>query len=126
MSFRRNKKHDYLLRCLLKCGTCGLGIHGCYFPGHGGRVGRRYYRCAGVDPLTSGRETQCPRARIEADALEQVVWDHVVGLLSNPAELRAQFEQFLIQAALRSAGGFSQSSAAGAFGSAEPRRATPA
>jgi site-specific DNA recombinase len=99
MSFRRNKKHDYLLRCLLKCGTCGLGIHGCYFPGHGGRVGRRYYRCAGVDPLTSGRETQCPRARIEADALEQVVWDHVVGLLSDPAELRAQFEQFLIQAA---------------------------
>ncbi|HEV7267617.1 MAG TPA: recombinase family protein [Falsiroseomonas sp.] len=44
LSFRRNKKHDYMLRCLLKCGRCGLGIHGCYFPGHGGRVGRRYYR----------------------------------------------------------------------------------
>ncbi len=38
LSFRRNTKHDYMLRCLLKCGSCGLGIHGCYFPGHGGRA----------------------------------------------------------------------------------------
>jgi site-specific DNA recombinase len=98
-SFRHNKKHDYLLRCLLKCGTCGLGIHGCYFPGHGGRRGRRYYRCAGTSPLTSGRETKCPQARIEADALERVVWDHVAGLLSDPARLRAQFERFLAEGA---------------------------
>jgi site-specific DNA recombinase len=95
MSYRRNKKHDYLLRCLLKCGTCGLGIHGCYFPGQGGRPGRRYYRCAGTDPLTTGRDTKCPRARIEADALEAVVWDHVVGLLSDPAQLLGQFERFV-------------------------------
>jgi Recombinase zinc beta ribbon domain/Recombinase len=98
-SFRRNKKHDYLLRCLLRCGTCGLGIHGCYFPGHGGRRGRRYYRCAGTDPLTTGRETKCPRARIEADALERVVWDHVAGLLSEPVQLLAQFERFLAESA---------------------------
>jgi site-specific DNA recombinase len=99
MSFRRNKKHDYLLRCLLKCGSCGLGIHGCYFPAQGGRIGRRYYRCAGTDPLTTGRETKCTRACIEADALEQSVWDHVVGLLGDPAQLVAQFEQFVAQTA---------------------------
>lgn len=95
MSWRHNKKHDYLLRCLLKCGICGLGIHGCYFPGHGGRLGRRYYRCAGSDPLNSGRDTKCPRARIEADALEAVVWDHVVSLLSNSDQLLAQYERFI-------------------------------
>ena len=99
LSFRRNKKHDYMLRCLLKCGGCGLGIHGCYFPGHGGRPGRRYYRCAGTDPLTTAREARCPRARIEADALERAVWAHVVALLRNPAQLRAQFERFLAEAA---------------------------
>src|SRR5215218_4950807 len=99
MSFRRNKKHDYLLRCLLKGGSCGLGIHGCYFPAQGGRIGRRYYRCAGTDPLTTGRETKCTRACIEADALEQSVWDHVVGLLGDPAQLVAQFEQFVAQTA---------------------------
>jgi site-specific DNA recombinase len=99
LSFRRNKKHHYLLRCLLKCGTCGLGIHGCFFPAAGGRTGQRYYRCAGTDPLTTGRETRCSRARIDADALEQAVWDHVVGLLSNPSQLLAQFERFVAKAA---------------------------
>jgi site-specific DNA recombinase len=97
MSFRRNKKHDYLLRCLLKCGICGLGLHGCCFPGSGGRPERRYYRCAGTDPLTSARETRCPRARIEADALEEAVWTHVAGLLSDPTQLLAQFERFAAQ-----------------------------
>jgi site-specific DNA recombinase len=99
LSFRHNKKHDYLLRCLLKCGRCGLGIHGCYFPAQGGRPGRRYYRCAGTDPLTTGREAKCPRARIEANGLEQAIWDHVVGLLEEPTQVLAQFERFVAQAA---------------------------
>ena len=98
MAFRRNKKHDYMLRCLLKCGRCGLGIHGCYFPGQAGRPGRRYYRCAGADPLTTGRETKCPRAYIQADAVEEAVWTHVVGLLREPAQVLAQFERFLSEA----------------------------
>jgi site-specific DNA recombinase len=97
MAFRRNKKHDYLLRCLLKCGRCGLGLHGCYFPAQGGRSGKRYYRCAGTDPLTTGRETKCPRAYIPADGLEQAVWDHVVDLLQEPAQILAQFERFSCQ-----------------------------
>ncbi len=28
LSFRNNSKHDYLLRCLLTCGACGLSMHG--------------------------------------------------------------------------------------------------
>ena len=84
LSFRRNKKHDYLLRCLLKCGNCGLGIHGCVFPGSAKRRPWRYYRCSGKDPLTRARATKCPRACIDADALDQVVWDHVAGLVGTP------------------------------------------
>lgn len=87
LSFRRNKKHDCMLRCLLKCGRCGLGIHGCFYPGHGGRAGRRYYQCAGTDALTTAREAKCPRARIEAEPLEETVWTHVAGLLRDPAQL---------------------------------------
>ncbi|MGI4798735.1 MAG: recombinase family protein, partial [Janthinobacterium lividum] len=98
MSFRRNKKNDYLLRCLLKCGNCGLGIHGLCFPGVSGRPGHRYYKCAGTDPLTTGRETRCPRARIDANTLEQAVWDHVAGLLGSPTQLSAQFERFVTEA----------------------------
>ncbi len=99
LSFRRNKQQDYLLRCLVKCGTCGLGIHGCFFPGKDGRVGRRYYRCAGTDSLNAARETRCPRVRIEADGLERAVWDHVAGLLGDPAQLLAQFEAFVLEGA---------------------------
>jgi site-specific DNA recombinase len=98
LAFRHNKKRDYMLRCLLKCGRCGLGIHGCYSAPQGGRPGRCYYRCAGVDPLTTARETKCPRAQIQAESLEQAVWEHVAGLLGDPAHLAAQYEHFLAEA----------------------------
>ena len=99
VSFRNNKKHNYLLRCLLKCGICGLAIHGCGFARTAGGVERRYYRCAGVDALTTGRDTKCPRAMIDAEVIEQAVWDHVVGLLSDPQRLVAQFERFVAETA---------------------------
>jgi site-specific DNA recombinase len=99
LSFRRNKKHDYLLRCLLKCGHCGLGIHGCAFPGSGVRRPWRYYRCAGTDPLGRARTERCPRARIDADRLDRAVWEHVAGLLGDPERLLAQFEHFIAAAA---------------------------
>jgi site-specific DNA recombinase len=99
VSFRNNKKHDYLLRCLLKCGICGLAIHGCGFARTAGGLERLYYRCAGVDALTTGRDTKCPRAMIDAEVIERAVWDHVVGLLSEPQRLVAQFERFIAETA---------------------------
>src|SRR3954453_8909221 len=99
VSFRNNKTHNYLLRCLLKCGICGLAIHGCGFTRTAGGVERRYHRCAGVDALTTGRDTKCPRAMIDAEVIEQAVWDHVVGLLSDPQQLVAQFERFVAETA---------------------------
>ena len=99
LSFRRNKKHDYLLRCLLKCGHCGLGIHGCVIPGSGAGRPSRYYRCAGTDPIGCARAERCPRARIDADRLDRAVWEHVVGLLCGPERLLAQFEHFAAEAA---------------------------
>ena len=99
VSFRNNKKHDYLLRCLLRCGICGLAIHGCGFTRTAGGVERRYYRCAGVDALTTGRDTKCPRAMIDAEVIEQAVWDHLVGLISDPRQLVAQFERFIAETA---------------------------
>ena len=99
VSFRNNKKHDYLLRCLLKCGICGLAIHGCGFARTAGGVERLYYRCSGVDALTTGRDAKCPRAMIDAEVIERAVWDHVVGLLSDPQQLVAQFERFTAETA---------------------------
>ena len=124
-SFRHSKRHDYLLRCLLKCGTCGLGIHGCYFPGHQGRRGRRYYRCARHESLTSGRESKCPQARIEAD-----VWNGWSGTTSwvcsaIPCSCGRSSNGSWPRARRRISARSSRASAAGAIGPPRPCRSPP-
>src|SRR3954465_11350164 len=102
LSFRNNKKHDYLLRCLLTCGGCGLAMFGTTRPAAGGPrrpapTGgheRRYYRCAGKDCVETARAQPCPRACVGGEELERAVWDHVRDLLSAPDRLIAQFESF--------------------------------
>jgi site-specific DNA recombinase len=89
LSFRNNTRRDYLLRCLLTCGGCGLAMHGTTRPTPGG--GRRYYRCGGRDCVRTGRAQPCPRACVDGEALEQAVWGHVRDLLADPDRLIAQF-----------------------------------
>jgi site-specific DNA recombinase len=93
LSFRNNKKHDYLLRCLLTCGCCGLAMFGTTRPAAGG-IERRYYRCAGKDWVETARAQPCPRASVNGDELEHAVWEHIRALLSAPDRLIAQFEHF--------------------------------
>jgi site-specific DNA recombinase len=93
LSFRNNKKHDYLLRCLLTCGCCGLAMFGTTRPA-AGDTERRYYRCAGKDCVETARAQPCPRASLNGEELEHAVWDHVRDLLSAPDRLIAQFEHF--------------------------------
>ena len=93
LSFRNNKKHDYLLRCLLTCGCCGLAMFGMTRPATGNSW-RRYYRCAGKDCVETARLQPCPRASVNGEELEQAVWDHVRGLLGEPGRMIAQFERF--------------------------------
>lgn len=82
LSFRNNSKHNYLLRCLLSCQTCGLAMHGCCVKAASGQPDRRYYQCAGKNFIFTARPAPCPRARIRAEVLERVVWDHIAALLS--------------------------------------------
>ncbi len=93
LSFRNNKKHDYLLRCLLTCGGCGLAMFGTTRPAAGGRE-RRYYRCAGKDCVETARAQPCPRAGVNGEELEHAAWEHIRDLLSAPDRLVAQFEHF--------------------------------
>jgi site-specific DNA recombinase len=89
---RNSKRHDYLLRCLLTCGGCGLAMHGTTRPTPGGK--RRYYRCGGKDCVRTGRAHPCPRACVDGEALERAVWGHVRDLLTDPERLTAQFRHF--------------------------------
>ncbi len=89
LASRNSKRRDYLLRCLLTCGGCGLAMHGTTRPTPGG--GRRYYRCGRRDCVRTGRAQPCPRACVDGEALERAVWGHVRDLLADPDQLTAQF-----------------------------------
>ena len=94
LSFRNNSKHNYLLRCLLTCGACGLAMYGGRRPLCRPGTERRYYRCRGKDCALTARETACPRAEVNGDQLEAAVWTHIRELLSDPDQLLAQFERY--------------------------------
>ena len=96
LALRNNKKHDYLLRCLLTCSGCGLAMCGTTRPTPGGE--RRYYRCGGKDCVRTGRAHPCPRACTDGEALERAVWGHVRDLLADPDRLIAQFQHFAADA----------------------------
>ncbi|HEX9723642.1 MAG TPA: recombinase family protein, partial [Vicinamibacteria bacterium] len=77
---RRNLHHDdrYLLRCLLRCGVCGLSVSA----GSTSRYG--YYRCSGKDALHVGRVEPCPSTPVHADDLDTAVWEAIESLLRSP------------------------------------------
>ena len=94
LSFRNNKKYSYLLRCLLSCESCDLAMFGVTYKATDTQPERRYYQCHGKDPILSAREHKCTQRQAKAGELEEVVWEHVKGLMRDPERLLAQFEQF--------------------------------
>ena len=84
MSQPRSRR--YVLRRLVTCGECGLGM-GC---SRDVSVGQKRdedvdYHCKGHSPLTCGRVDKCPSRRVRADRLDPVVWDALCHLLRTPA-----------------------------------------
>ena len=93
LSFRNNAKHDYLLRCLLTCEACGLAMYGITRAATARLPQRQYYECHGKDCILSARTSVCPSRAIKAETIERAVWEHVAGLLAEPAQLLAQFNR---------------------------------
>ncbi len=78
----RNTRHDYLLRCLVSCGRCGLAHHvwtnGCY----------AYYRCRGADTLLNRvRPDPCRARQLPAAELDALVWADLCAVLDEPTIL---------------------------------------
>ena len=86
---RNNKKHDYLLKGLLVCGCCQLRMLG-----HAGDPVRRKrrYLCSRKETLHAGPKP-CPNRTVQADIIEELVWQSVSELLRNPGLLIEQYEQ---------------------------------
>jgi len=98
LSFRNNTRHDYLLRCLLTCRTCGLSMFGVTTHAADGTPRWRYYRCHGRDCVSRDRDRPCPQRQAKVEELDAAVWQHIKGLLNDPATLLGQFEAFAREA----------------------------
>jgi len=80
---RRNAKHHYLLRGLLRCGHCGRNY---YATSKNGRY--FYYVCAGRYLSPPGVEA-CKSPRLRCDRADEAVWQCIEELLLNPRALIA-------------------------------------
>jgi site-specific DNA recombinase len=92
----RNTKVPSLLQGLAACSACGYGYY---------RTSTRttnktiyYYRCLGSDDYRYEGGRVCHNQPVRADYLDTVVWDHIAGLLADPALIRAEISKRLEQA----------------------------
>nr|BDD48182.1 serine recombinase [Desulfobacterales bacterium] len=85
-SKRRNFRHSYLLRTLIRCPRCGGKYSGWF------RNGRRYYRCHNSDGRSIKGE-KCKLGAFHAEPVERAVWDEITKLLERPDLVMAEFER---------------------------------
>ena len=92
----RNTKVPSLLQGLAACSACGYG----YYRTSTRTTSKKiyYYRCLGSDDYRYEGGRVCGNKPVRADYLDTVVWDHITGLLADPALIRAEIGKRLEQA----------------------------
>jgi site-specific DNA recombinase len=92
----RNTKVPSLLQGLAACSACGYG----YYRTSTRTTNKKiyYYRCLGSDDYRYEGGRVCGNKPVRADYLDTVVWDHITGLLADPALIRAEIGKRLAQA----------------------------
>ena len=93
----RNAKVPSLLQGLAACASCGYGYYRTSTTTSSGKK-IYYYRCLGSDDYRYQGGRVCGNKPVRADYVGQVVWDHVTGLLADPALIRAEIGQRLKRA----------------------------
>ena len=84
---RRAEPGHWLLRGLVKCGHCEVGVSCHKMRGRNGAF-HRYYYCRNHDPLRAGGEhRRCPERNIRADELDAFVFEQVRDTLLRPEVL---------------------------------------
>jgi site-specific DNA recombinase len=81
---RHLKSGHYLLRGLVRCRVCDLGVSCHRMRGRDGTF-HHYYYCAGHDVLRARRRVgRCPQRNLRADELDGLVWAEVRRHLESP------------------------------------------
>ncbi|MBT4121961.1 recombinase family protein [bacterium] len=79
--FDRNKKSNYMLKGIIKCGFCGCTYSGCTNVVYENRYKRVYYRCNGKCKYF--REKICKSSNITAYRIEDIVWKKIKEILKT-------------------------------------------
>jgi site-specific DNA recombinase len=89
----RNSKVPSLLQGLAACSACGYG----YYRTSTRTTNKKiyYYHCLGSDDYRYQGGWVCGNKPVRAYYLDTVVWDHITGLLADPALVRAEISKRL-------------------------------
>ncbi len=92
----RASKTPSLLQGLAACAGCG---YACYRGHTTTSAGNKifYYRCIGSDNYRFEHGKVCDSKPVRADYLDQVVWDHITHLLTDPSLIRDEIGTRLAQ-----------------------------
>jgi len=93
----RNTRIPSLLQGLAACAACGYGYYRTTTTTTAGNK-IYYYRCLGSDDYRYQGGRVCANKPVRADYADAVVWDHVTGLLADPALIRAEIGKRLERA----------------------------
>jgi site-specific DNA recombinase len=89
MARRNNTAHEYLLRGVVSCGQCQLACTGRTL-----RPGYHYYLCRGrTDALRAAQGERCTARYAPAQALDELVWQDLCHVLTNPALITHELER---------------------------------
>lgn len=77
-----NRKHDYLLRGLVKCGQCGLNYSGFNYKG---KI-QDFYRCNGKSKYRGPIHGTCPSPNVPAKQIDTAVWERIESFFANPGK----------------------------------------
>ena len=86
-----------LLQGLAACASCGYGYYRTSTTTSSGKK-IYYYRCLGSDDYRYQGGRVCGNKPVRADYVDAVVWDHVTGLLADPALIRTEIDKRLERA----------------------------
>ena len=93
----RNTKVPSLLQGLAACASCGYGYYRTSTTTSSGKK-IYYYRCLGSDDYRYQGGRVCGNKPVRADYADAVIWDHVTGLLADPALIRTEIDRRLERA----------------------------
>jgi site-specific DNA recombinase len=79
------------------CGHCHYAYYGKKVSHSTGKGGHQhaYYRCIGTDAYRFVGERICDNTRVRTERLDELVWQQVVELLSDPRRLHREYERRL-------------------------------